>query len=57
MSGATTGNCEKSAIAGRLYCVVFTQRGDVIRVISLRKANYRENIRYEQATETDSPYT
>lgn len=44
-------------IAGRLYCVVFTQRGDVIRVISLRKANYRENIRYEQATETDSPYT
>ncbi|MCF7696963.1 BrnT family toxin [Mycetohabitans sp. B2] len=34
--------------------VVFTQRGDTFRVISLRKANNREISRYEQATEIDS---
>ncbi|MDZ4364164.1 BrnT family toxin [Brevundimonas sp.] len=27
---------------GRLHVLVFTQRGDTIRVISLRKANQRE---------------
>jgi uncharacterized DUF497 family protein len=29
-------------IDDRLFCVVFTQRGDTIHVISLRKANARE---------------
>lgn len=36
-------------IAGRLYCLVFTVRGDALRVISLRKANQREVNSYEQA--------
>ncbi|MBF0143632.1 MAG: BrnT family toxin [Magnetococcales bacterium] len=31
---------------GRLYCVVFVDRGDVRRIISLRKANRRESRRY-----------
>ncbi|GAB3106664.1 BrnT family toxin [Cupriavidus yeoncheonensis] len=39
-----------AAIDCRLYCVVFTQRGNIVRVISLRKANNREIERYEQAT-------
>ncbi|MCK0506598.1 BrnT family toxin [Aromatoleum anaerobium] len=35
------------AIAGeRLFCVVYTDRGEVRRVISLRKANPREVKRY-----------
>ncbi|MEX3764509.1 BrnT family toxin [Paraburkholderia phenoliruptrix] len=29
-------------IENRLYCVVFTQRGDTMHIISLRKANRRE---------------
>lgn len=29
-------------IEDRLFCVVFTQRGDAMHVISLRKANTRE---------------
>ena len=29
-------------IRDRLYCVVFTQRGDSMHIISLRKANRRE---------------
>ena len=37
----------------RLYCVVFTQRGETYRVISLRKANNREIDRYEQAKQID----
>lgn len=36
-------------IGDRLYVVVFVQRGDVMRVISLRKANSREVKLYEQA--------
>lgn len=37
-------------IDSRLYCVVFTERGETIRIISLRKANKREVQRYvEQA--------
>jgi uncharacterized DUF497 family protein len=32
----------------RLYCVVFTQRGDVMHIISMRKANKREVKSYEQ---------
>lgn len=30
----------------RLYCVVYVDRGDNRRIISLRKANYREVIHY-----------
>lgn len=33
---------------GRLYCVVFTVRHSAIRVISMRKANKREERKYEQ---------
>ncbi|SAK88603.1 hypothetical protein AWB77_04802 [Caballeronia fortuita] len=33
----------------RLYCVVFTQRGDSMHIISMRKANKREVKDYEQA--------
>ena len=33
----------------RLYCVVFTDRGETRRIISLRKANSREVERYAQA--------
>ncbi|GGD63273.1 BrnT family toxin [Caballeronia grimmiae] len=29
-------------IDSRLYCVVFTQRGDSMHIISMRKANKRE---------------
>lgn len=34
-------------IGARVYCVVFTDRGDTRRVISLRKANRREVKHYE----------
>ena len=34
-------------IGHRLYCVVFVDRGDTRRIISLRKANNREIDRYE----------
>ena len=34
-------------IGRRLYCVVFVDRGDTRRIISLRKANRREIDRYE----------
>ena len=34
-------------IGQRLYCVVFVDRGDTLRIISLRKANNREISRYE----------
>lgn len=37
-------------IAGRLHLLAFTMRGDVVRVISLRKANSRERMRYAQKT-------
>ena len=33
-------------IADRLYCVVFTDRGDTRHIISLRKANNREKANY-----------
>lgn len=33
-------------IRDRLFNLVFTPRGDVVRVISLRKANHREVMRY-----------
>ena len=35
-------------IGSRLYRVIFTERGDLIRIISLRKANPREVREYEQ---------
>ncbi|WP_372782422.1 BrnT family toxin [Litorivivens sp.] len=34
----------------RLHALVYTLRSDVIRIISLRKANKREVRRYEQTT-------
>lgn len=34
---------------GRLYAVSFTVRGDVIRVISFRKANKRERKKYHDS--------
>ncbi|MEN8720093.1 MAG: BrnT family toxin [Oceanococcaceae bacterium] len=37
-------------IDGRVHVMVYTLRGLVIRVISLRKANAREVEHYEQAT-------
>ena len=33
-------------IGARLYCVVFTQRNEALRIISLRKANNREQRTY-----------
>ena len=39
-------------IGGRLHAVVFTRRATVMHVISLRKANRREERRY--ATQTES---
>lgn len=38
-----------AVIAQRLYVVVFVQRGPVMRIISLRKANSREVKLYDQA--------
>jgi uncharacterized protein len=40
-------------IGGRLHAMVFTSRGERVRVISLRKANRREIEAYEQATATE----
>jgi uncharacterized DUF497 family protein len=40
-----------AVIEQRLYVVVFVQRGDTMRIISLRKANKRELKHYEQASE------
>ncbi|WP_019624814.1 BrnT family toxin [Thioalkalivibrio thiocyanoxidans] len=34
----------------RLYCVAFTDRSSVRRIISLRKANNREIVRYVEIT-------
>ena len=39
-----------AVIARRLYVVVFVQRGPVMRIISLRKANSREVKLYDQAS-------
>jgi uncharacterized DUF497 family protein len=36
-------------IANRVFCVIFVQRGNVLHVISLRKANSREVKDYGQA--------
>lgn len=42
-----------TVIAQRLYVVVFVQRGDTMRIISLRKANKREIKHYDQASQSD----
>ncbi len=39
-------------IGNRVYCVVFTDRGNERRAISLRKANRREVTRYARKIET-----
>ena len=36
-------------VAGRLHVVVYNRRGENRRIISFRKANRREEWRYEQA--------
>lgn len=36
-------------LGNRLYCIVYTERNEVIHVISLRKANIREVTRYVKA--------
>ncbi len=38
-------------IAGRLHAVVYTRRGDQVRIISMRKANAREIENYAQHEE------
>ena len=35
-------------IGRRLHCIVYTDRGNVRRIISLRKANLREERRYAE---------
>ena len=35
-------------IGERLHHVVWTERGEITRIISLRKANVRESIEYEE---------
>jgi uncharacterized DUF497 family protein len=39
-------------IDGRLHMLVFTPRGEVLRAISLRKANAREAKRHDQKNQT-----
>lgn len=39
-------------IGKRLHCLAHAWRGETIRVISLRKANAREQRMYEEKTET-----
>ena len=41
------------AIEGRVFVVIYTMRGSVIRIISARKANRREVREYEQNTRQD----
>ena len=40
-------------IDGRLFVLVYTPRGDVVRIISARKANSREVKRYEDRSHED----
>lgn len=44
-----TRQCAIGYIGDRLYYVVFVDRGEVRRIISLRKANAREVKRYAEA--------
>lgn len=41
------------AIEGRVFVVIYTRRGSIIRIISARKANAREVREYEQNTRQD----
>ena len=41
-----------STIRGRHHVLVYTQRGDTVRVICVRKANEREISKYEKAKST-----
>ncbi|HTJ91482.1 MAG TPA: BrnT family toxin [Pararobbsia sp.] len=41
------------AVDDHLYCVVFTQRGDAMHIISLRKANKREFRDYVEQIQVD----
>ncbi|WAP70563.1 BrnT family toxin [Jiella pelagia] len=45
----------RAEVEDRLYVMVFTYRGETVRVISLRKANDREVLRYEKKTSSDPP--
>ena len=40
-------------IEGRVFVVIYTVRGSVIRIVSARKANRREVREYEQNTRQD----
>jgi len=40
--------CALGHIGARLHALVFTPRGEAMRVISLHKANKREEVRYER---------
>lgn len=42
-------------IGDRVHVLVFTMRGETVRVISLRKANRREVFKY--VVETQDPYS
>lgn len=42
-------------IGDRLHVLVFTRRGNRIRVIGLRKANEREKLRYERSKQETAP--
>ena len=39
-------------IEGRLFAVAYTRRGKIIRLISARKANERERMRYDETVST-----
>ena len=48
MSTVNTGKSAMRRWVRSLYCVVFVRRGEVFRIISLRKANDREVEAYEK---------
>jgi hypothetical protein len=39
-------------VAGRLFVIIYTRRGAVVRIISARKANARERGRYGEGSST-----
>jgi uncharacterized protein len=45
-----------ATVGRRLYCVVFTQRGRQLRIISLRRASNREIACYERTIQTHPQY-
>ena len=51
MTGRTNGEVRYNMLAkvnGRVFHITFTERGEIIWIISARKANQREQRRYEQ---------